>query len=132
VVARVSDQAKKRPPRMRTRMLTKLKPDFVAIQRRRKDTRTLERLIAHYELERRLADRLRVAYRGERSRLYTIPRSIRNSSTACRTIRKKTAVGSRTDRIAKQVRLLKPRLRRGDVDLEIGGGDGRLARISWL
>jgi len=50
--------------------LTTLKPDYVAIQRRWKDTRPPERLIAHYELERRLADRLRAASRDERSQVY--------------------------------------------------------------
>jgi predicted TPR repeat methyltransferase len=105
-------------------VLTKLKPDYVAIQRGRKDTRPPERLIAHYELERRLADRLRVACRDERSWLYTEVYSELFNSLPDHP--QKTAVGSRTDRIAKQVRLLKPRVRRGDVYLEIGCGDALL------
>jgi SAM-dependent methyltransferase len=109
---------------MAARVLTKLKPDHVAIQRRRKDTRPPERLIAHYELERRLADRLRVACRDERSRLYTEVYSELFDSLPDHP--QKTAVDSRADRIAKQVRLLKPRIRRGDVYLEIGCGDALL------
>jgi SAM-dependent methyltransferase len=105
-------------------MLTKLKPDVVAIQRRRKDTRPPERLIAHYELERRLADRLRAAGRDERSRLYTEVYSELFDSLPDHP--QKTASGSRTDRIAKQVRLLKPLMQRGDVYLEIGCGDALL------
>jgi ubiquinone/menaquinone biosynthesis C-methylase UbiE len=105
-------------------MLTKLKPDVVAIQRRRKDTRPPERLIAHYELERRLADRLRAARRDERSQLYTEVYSELFNSLPDHP--QKTAVGSRTDRIAKQVRLLKPLMQRGDVYLEIGCGDALL------
>jgi hypothetical protein len=109
---------------MGTRVLTKLKPDYVALQRRRKDARPPERLIAHYELERRLADRLRAACRDERSRLYTEVYSELFNSLPDHP--QKTAVGSRTDRIAKQVRLLKPLMRRGDVYLDIGCGDALL------
>ncbi len=109
---------------MAAHVLTKLKPDHVAIQRRRKDTRPPERLIAHYELERRLADRLRAASRDERSRLYTEVYSELFNSLPDHP--QKTAVDSRADRIAKQVRLLKPRIRRGDVYLEIGCGDALL------
>jgi hypothetical protein len=42
-----------------------LRSDYAAIKRRRKDPRPPERLIAHYELECRLADRLRAASRDE-------------------------------------------------------------------
>ncbi len=109
---------------MGARVLTELKPDYLAIQRRRKDTRSPERLIAHYELERRLADRLRAARRDERSRLYTEVYSELFNSLPDHP--QKTAVDSRAERIAKQVRLLKPLMRRGDVYLEIGCGDALL------
>jgi ubiquinone/menaquinone biosynthesis C-methylase UbiE len=105
-------------------VLTKLRPDHAAIQRRRKDMRPPERLIVHYELERRLADRLRNACRDERSRLYTEVYSELFNSLPDHP--QKTAVDSRADRIAKQIRLLKPRIRRGDVYLEIGCGDALL------
>jgi ubiquinone/menaquinone biosynthesis C-methylase UbiE len=101
-------------------VLTKLKPDYVAIQRRWKDTRPPERLIAHYELERRLADRLRAASRDERSRVYS---ELFNSLPDHP---QKAAVGSRPHRIAKQARVLKPLMGRGDVYLEIGCGDASL------
>jgi ubiquinone/menaquinone biosynthesis C-methylase UbiE len=104
--------------------LTKLKPDYVAIQRRVKDTRPPERLIAHYELERRLADRLRAASREERSRLYSEVYSELFESLPDHP--QKTAVGLRPDRIAKQVRFLKPLMGHGDVYLEIGCGDALL------
>ncbi|MDA9397626.1 class I SAM-dependent methyltransferase [Bradyrhizobium sp. CCBAU 45389] len=105
-------------------MSTKLRPDYAAIQRRRKDTRSPERLIAHYELERRLADRLRAAGRDERSRLYTEVYSELFNSLPDHP--QKTAMSSRTDWIVKQVRLLKPLVRRGDVYLEVGCGDALL------
>jgi ubiquinone/menaquinone biosynthesis C-methylase UbiE len=106
------------------RVLTKLRPDYLAIKRSRKDPRPPERLIAHYELERRLANRLRAAGRDERSRLYTEVYSELFDSLPDHP--QKTASGSRTDRIAKQVRLLKSLMRRGGVYLEIGCGDALL------
>ena len=104
--------------------MTKLKPDYVAIQRRWKVKRPPERLIAHYELERRLADRLRAASRDERSRLYSAVYSELFNSLPDHP--QKTAVGMRPHRIAKQVRVLKPLMGRGDVYLEIGCGDALL------
>ena len=83
-------------------VLTKLKPDYVAIQRRCKDTRPPDHLIAHYELERRLADRLRAAPRDERSRLYSAVYSELFNSLPDHP--QKATVGSRPDRMAKQVR----------------------------
>lgn len=105
-------------------MLTKLKPDYVAIQRRWKDTRPPERLIAHYELERRLADRLRAASCDERSRIYAEVYSELFNSLPDHP--QKAAVGSRPNRVAKQVRALKPLMGRGEVYLEIGCGDASL------
>jgi ubiquinone/menaquinone biosynthesis C-methylase UbiE len=105
-------------------VLTKLKPDYLAIQRRWKDTRPPERLIAHYELERRLADRLRATSRDERFRLYAEVYSELFNTLPDHP--QKAAVSSRPDRIAKQVRLLRPLMGRGDVYLEIGCGDASL------
>ena len=105
-------------------MLTKLKPDYAAIQRRRKDTRRPERLIAHYELERRLADRLRAARRDERSQLYTEVYSQLFDGLPDHP--QKAGRDSRKDRVANQVRLLRPLIRRSDVYLEIGCGDALL------
>jgi ubiquinone/menaquinone biosynthesis C-methylase UbiE len=101
-----------------------LRSDYAAIKRRLKDPRPPERLIAHYELERRLADRLRAAGRDERSRLYTEVYSKLFNSLPDHP--QQTAVSSRADRIANQVRFLKPRIRRDDVYLEIGCGDALL------
>ncbi|MHC2576699.1 SAM-dependent methyltransferase [Bradyrhizobium diazoefficiens] len=101
-----------------------LRPDYVAIQRRRKDSRPPERLIAHYELERSLADRLRIAGRDERSRLYGEVYSTLFDSLPDHP--QKTTAGLRTGRIAKQVKLLKPLMGRSDVYLEIGCGDALL------
>ena len=104
--------------------MSKLKRDYVAIQRRLKDTRPPERLIAHYELERRLADQLRATSRDERSRAYAEVYSELFNSLPDHP--QKKAVGSRPHRIAKQLRLLKPLMGRCDVYLEIGCGDALL------
>lgn len=105
--------------RMGARVSTKLKPDYVAIQRRRKDTRPPECLIAHYA-------RGSAAGGQPRPALPALLRSLFGTVQQPAGPSAKAAVGSRTDRIAKQVRLLKPLMRRGDVYLEIGCGDALL------
>lgn len=102
-----------------------LKPDYRVIQRRWNDTRSPDRLIVHYELERRLADRLRAAGRHERSQLYAEVYSELFNSLPDHPQRRASA-NSRPERVARQVRLLKPLIERGDVYLEIGAGDARL------
>jgi SAM-dependent methyltransferase len=103
----------------------KLKSDYRQIQRQVGDTRTAESLMAHYELERRLADRLRGSSRDERAWLYTdvyselfasLPDHPQNTPTA----------GPRSERIAKEVRLLRPLLTPDSVYLELGCGDAAL------
>lgn len=48
-----------------------LRRDFERIRRRLNDARPLERIVAHYELERRLADRLRAAPAEQRAQAYS-------------------------------------------------------------
>lgn len=48
-----------------------LRPDYLAMQQQSGDHRSAERLLAHYMLERRLAERLLGASRTERANLYT-------------------------------------------------------------
>jgi hypothetical protein len=71
-----------------------------------------------------LADRLRAASRDERSRLYAEIYSELFNSLPDHP--QKAAVGSRPNRIAKQVRFLKPLMGRSGVYLEIGCGDASL------
>ena len=106
-------------------MPVRLRPDYRTIQRRWNDTRSPDRLIAHYELERRLADRLRSAARDERSRLYAeVYSELFNSLPDHPQLR--GGGRSRPERVARQVRLLKPLMTRGGVYLEIGAGDALL------
>src|SRR5208283_2928145 len=104
----------------------KLKSDYKRFQRRIRDTRPPERLIAHYELERRLAERLRASSSDERARLYTdvyselfakLPDHPQN----------KPGGGPQSGRIAKEVRLLRPLLTPTSVCLELGCGDAALS-----
>lgn len=105
---------------------SKLKPYYRKIQKLRNDARTPERLIAHYELERQLADRLRKSSREERAHLYTdlyselfakLPDHPQNT-------RKAEPKGAR---ITNKVRFLRPFLKPDSVFLEIGCGDAALA-----
>jgi SAM-dependent methyltransferase len=47
-----------------------LRSDYLEVKRMRSDQRSVERILAHYVLERRLAERLRAASRAERGRVY--------------------------------------------------------------
>jgi ubiquinone/menaquinone biosynthesis C-methylase UbiE len=103
---------------------TRLKPDYAAIQRRYGDSRTPERLVAHYKLERRLADRLRVSSQGERSSLYGEVYS--NLFDSLPDHPQKTSIRAPARRVADRVRLLGPLLTPNAVYLEVGCGNAAL------
>ncbi|WP_134497810.1 class I SAM-dependent methyltransferase [Microvirga pakistanensis] len=103
-----------------------LKPGYRKLQKRHGDTRSPERLVAHYELERQLADRLRRSTRSEREHLYTdvyselfarLPDHPQNNYVA----------DPQAKRIASKVRLLSAWLKPDDVFLEVGCGDAALS-----
>lgn len=103
-----------------------LKPGYRTIQKQHGDTRPPERLVAHYELERQLADRLRHSTRSEREHLYTdvyselfsrLPDHPQNTYAA----------SPEAKRIASKVRLLSPWLNSDSVFLEVGCGDAALS-----
>lgn len=104
----------------------KLKPYYKIIQKMRGELRSPERLIAHYELERQLSDRLRHASRQDRTHLYTelyselfakLPDHPQNIWSP----------DPRDKRTARKVRLLRPLLTPNSVFLDVGCGDGALA-----
>jgi SAM-dependent methyltransferase len=101
-----------------------LKPNYTAIQKRWKDSRTPERLIAHYELERRLADRLRAGSQGERSGLYGEVYSKLFDSLPDHPQKISSALPVR--RVADRMRLLVPLLKPDAVYLEVGCGNAAL------
>ena len=103
---------------------TQLKPNYRAIQRRWGDLRTPERLIAHYELERRLADRLRAGSQGERSWLYSEVYSKLFDSLPDHPQKTTNELPAR--RVADRKRLLGPLVKPDAVYLEVGCGTAAL------
>lgn len=101
-----------------------LKPNYLAIQRQYGDVRSPERLIAHYELERELSDRLRSASRRERPLVYAEVYSELFDRLPDHPQKTRGAAGSM--RVADRVRLLRPLLKPGAVYLEIGCGSAAL------
>jgi SAM-dependent methyltransferase len=101
------------------------------IQHRRQisgETRSLERLRAHYEIERRLADRLRNSTRAERAQLYNqvydeLFRLVPDHSQHA----KKVTTAARDKEIERQVSILSAFLKPGSVYLEVGCGDCQVA-----
>jgi SAM-dependent methyltransferase len=103
---------------------TQLKPNYTAIQRRLGDSRTPERLIAHYELERQLADRLRAGSQGERSGLYGEVYSKLFDSLPDHPQKTSSELPAR--RVADRMRLLGPLLKPDAVYFEVGCGSAAL------
>lgn len=90
-----------------------------------KDLRSVDELLAHYELEKRLATRLRAASRGERLRLYRelyddLYRAVPYLKTDPKTVDEV--------RLASVIRLLRPYLTKNTAFLEIGAGNLALTR----
>jgi SAM-dependent methyltransferase len=99
-----------------------LRPDFERTRRLNRERRSPERLVAHYALERRLAERLRQAPAAERTRVYS---EVYGELFASLPDHPQHA-GERRDRaqrVAAQLALLLPLVRGGRRYLEIGCGD---------
>ena len=92
------------------------------------DTRTPERIRAHYEIERRLADRLRHSNKEERGKLYSelYDELFRAVPDHPQHRRKATSKASDQD-IARQLSLLALFLKPESVYLEVGCGDCHVA-----
>jgi SAM-dependent methyltransferase len=104
----------------------KLRPDFAKIQRRLSETRTPERLVAHYALERKLSDRLRRASREARRTVYTevyseLVASLPDHPYHC------ASRASAVERLDAQLKRIGSYLLPGSAFLEIGCGDAALA-----
>ena len=105
----------------------KPRPDFEQLRRARSETRTVDRLAAHYSIETELARRLKHSQRDERMSLYgqvydrlfeALPDHPQRSG-------RKTI---RADVIAMQVNLLAPFLTPDATYVEIGCGDALLTK----
>jgi SAM-dependent methyltransferase len=83
-----------------------------------------ERLRAHYELERRLADRLRNASREERATLYSeVYEELFRSVPDHPQLRARQTPEERAEATARQVAIIEDFLRPGGRFLEVGAGD---------
>ncbi len=101
-----------------------LKRNHQAIQKQYGDVRPPERLIAHYELERKLSNRLRAASRCERPLVYAEVYSELFDGLPDHP--QKSAGTAADKRVADRMRLLRPLLKPEDVYLEIGCGSAAL------
>jgi SAM-dependent methyltransferase len=105
-----------------------LRGDYRAIARIYGDPRSGDRLIAHYQLERALANQMRNSSRAEReaglyNRLYEALLSQLDDHPRKRLAAHPQAA-ARLDRyVRRQVRMIRPEVDAGDVFLEVGGGD---------
>jgi SAM-dependent methyltransferase len=103
----------------------RLKPDHAAIRRQLGETRPPDRLIAHYDVERRLAARLRAAPRSERTHVYSEVYSELFESLPDHP--QHTSSGETCGvRIVDRIRLLAPLLTPDSAYLEIGCGNAGL------
>lgn len=113
-----------------TANVTALRSDFELTRRARGETRTAERLIAHYELERRLAKQLLDASPASRGSTYNKVYSQLFRSLPDHPQRVKRSVVSNKIQREQQLRELEPLLRRGKSFLEIGCGDALLSMLA--
>ncbi|MBV8634375.1 MAG: class I SAM-dependent methyltransferase [Burkholderiaceae bacterium] len=102
-----------------------LRADFEEIQKKRGDFRPASRIYAHYELERRLAERLRLSQPAERSAVYSevyaeLFRSLPDHP-------QHTAARTEEQQVGVELNYIRPLLSRDAVMLEIGCGDARLS-----
>ena len=103
-----------------------LRPDYKAVQTFFGDHRSPDRLMAHYVLERHLADRLRDAPPARRAEVYTdvydeLFRSLPDHP-------QKTGVDRRERRVRRLLRCLLPDIGNKKIFLEIGCGDALLSK----
>jgi len=108
-------------------MAQQVRPDFERIRAARNESRSAERLEAHFAVEARLAKQLAGSTRAERSTLYSdVYRQLFASVVDHPQHRGGTAL--RQDRIRRQVDYLRRMLRPSDTYLEIGCGDAGLTK----
>jgi ubiquinone/menaquinone biosynthesis C-methylase UbiE len=119
--------ATERGPEKRPETASPLRRDFRAIQKLYGDRRSADRLIAHYEVEIVLAEKLRRSNRESRNRMYREVYSdlFKKLSDHPRHTRARDA--RRTD-VAKLLRIVNRFIGRDDRVLEIGAGDAELSR----
>lgn len=102
----------------------RLRPDFLSRQRFFGESRSPERLLAHYLLERELSDQLRRATREVRSLMYTkVYNELFQSLPDHPQQASRQGSGTRKDA---ELRCISPHLQPQNVLIEVGCGDGAL------
>jgi ubiquinone/menaquinone biosynthesis C-methylase UbiE len=104
----------------------KFRPDFAKIRQRGRESRSPERLVAHYALERRLSDRLRLAPREARGTIYTEVYTELAASLPDHPLNSAARSGT-VQRIDGQLRQIAGHLRDDSAFLEVGCGNAALA-----
>lgn len=102
--------------------LQALRPDFERTRRLNRESRSAERLAAHYALERRLAERLREAAPTDRARIYSEVYSELFAALPDHPQHGAERAGQ-SHRVASQLDMLLPLLSGGRRYLELGCGD---------
>lgn len=110
-----------------------LRRDYKAIEALYDSRRPPERIVAHYELERRIADRLRDSSKREREAGLYQDSYRRLLDGLPDHPRKINLNGERAERVRsyvlRQARMLAKELSPDDVFVDLGGGDGRVALL---
>lgn len=101
-----------------------IRPDFASRQRQMADDRSPDRVLEHYRLERKLANRLRSATRGARLALYT--EIYKELFASLPDHPQRLRQHSDTSHVAVQMRKIRNEIQRQSVFLEIGCGDAAL------
>lgn len=129
---RISTQAINRRIQRFSRMnvieaeMATLRADYERIQASTQDHRSPERLIAHYEVERALADRLRSSMKVERQSLYGQLYSELFARVSDHPQHLTNDV-SNPERLGQQIKIISPYLSTSSTFVEIGCGDASLS-----
>jgi SAM-dependent methyltransferase len=98
------------------------------MMKRISDQRTAEQVGEHYEIEKKLADRLRNASPRERSKLYgSLYDELFRRVPLHPQLTRKVSAGETQKRVSMQVKLIKPFLRKDATFMEVGAGDCALS-----
>ncbi len=107
---------------------TSIRNDFERLRESSKERRSPDRLLAHFEIEKRLSRRLRNSTRHERTALYSALYSELFSSLPDHP-QNLPNLSIRNARLDQQIRFLSHQLNSTSVYLEIGCGDAQLTKL---
>lgn len=106
--------------------MANLRPDYARVQHQRDDSRSPDRLIAHYELERRLADRLRNASPEDRPSVYMQVYAEMFAALPDHPMQRAVDRDQTSTNTARRCRVVRRLLKPESTYLEVGCGDASL------